>query len=124
MNLKFEQAKWLFNRLGWDWSDSWLGAKVTPIKAKHTRSQQGKYWACLHEYGLWAGYSKGEVETHLHNAILCNAYGHGQPRMILGVMTAIPKQRSSSADIDEYSELIETLIRVAAEDGYTFRQAA
>lgn len=118
------QAEKIFKALGFEWKDSFLGATLKPRKRKHTRSQQGKYWACLHEFGEWLGYSKGETETILHNAILCNAFGSEPPKMVFGVLTSLPNRRSSTADRDEYSVLIETLNGVAADHGYTFKEAA
>lgn len=118
------QAKELFAENGWEWQESWMGAEVKPIKRPHTRTQQGKYWVCLHEFGKAQGYSVGETETWLHNAILCEAYGTKEHKQIGGSYVAIPNQRSSDADIDEYSLLIETLLRVAGDQGYTFRRAA
>ena len=108
--------------------DLGLQIDITPIKRKHTDSQKGAYWASLHELGKHLGYTPRLVETLLHDTMLCEAYGTLEVAslMVNGefMRYPIPKARSSvdeqgrARDVQTYSLLIETLLRVSAEYGY------
>jgi hypothetical protein len=88
--------------------------KITKAKAAQTDSQRGLYWATLKEWGKTLGYSARESETLLHNAVLCEAYGVKETRTLYGHVIEIPRLRSSKAKRDEYSTLLETLLRLSA----------
>jgi hypothetical protein len=101
---------------------------VAPLKRKHTSEQQRAYWKFLHEVGRHLGYSARETETLLHDAMLVECFGSaGAKQMrVRGEVYSwpVPAERSSkdadgrARDVETYSALIETLLRVAAEHGY------
>lgn len=111
-----------------------LQIDVSPLKRRHSDSQRGAYWASLHEFAAHLGYSKREAETLLHEIILCETYGTKEAREIVAGGQAyrwpVPAERSSvdadgrPRDVETYSELIETLMRVAAEHGYVLNLGA
>ena len=53
----------------------------------------------------------------MHNELLCQCYGSEEINTKFGVVRR-PVKRSNDATRGDYSELIETLCRVAAEMGY------
>lgn len=105
-----------------------LQIDVAPLKRKHTSEQQRTYWKFLHEFGRFLGYSAREVETLLHDALLVECFGSAGVRemRVRGEVHhwPVPAERSSkdaagrARDVETYSALIETLLRVAAEHGY------
>jgi hypothetical protein len=105
-----------------------LELTLTPIKPKHTPEQQGYYWMSLHAFGEWCGYDKGDVDTKLHPLICCKAYGVKRFVEINwdGELVRWPVPRATSShdelgnkrDRESYSDLIEALIRFAADQGY------
>ena len=108
-----------------------LQIDLAPLKRRHSDSQRGAYWAALHEFGKHVGYSARETETLLHEAILAECYGTAGAKEIMVRGKAyhwpVPAERSSkdadgrARDVDTYSALIETLLRVAAEYGYVIQ---
>jgi hypothetical protein len=117
------EAKRIFEEKGWPWSEQFLSATITPLKRRQTSSQRGYYWASLQAFGSSLGYTARESEVWLHNAVKCEAFGVKQKRHIGRSVVEVPKKRSSEAARDEYSELIETLIYLAAEAGYVVEPA-
>ena len=106
---------------------------VAAIKPAYSGEQQGYYWRSLHAFGEHLGYSRGEVETHLHPVICADAYGHEDTRTLIfrGHEYAWPVPRETSSkdangrkrDHETYSVLIESLIRFAADNGYVIPPA-
>ena len=78
---------------------------------KHTDPQQGYYHRCLGILAKDAGMSTAA----LHDAILVEAFGFVEIE-IGDHFYRRPRQRSSQAGVDDYSGLIETLLRIAAEN--------
>lgn len=105
---------------GWSEFLGGMGYQLTleQIKPKQTDSQRGMYWASLHEFGKHLGYDARETEAILHNHILCCAYGVKETREIGGSRIEIPNERSSKQNREDYAHLIDTLMRVAAEEGF------
>jgi hypothetical protein len=107
-----------------------LGVEISlaAIKPKHTSEQQGYYWMSLHAFGAWCGYEKRWVDEMLHPLICCEAYGvarhivmhwHGTDlNWPVPVATSSHDEHGNKRDRESYSELIEALIRFAAEQGY------
>lgn len=105
-----------------------LQLDLAPLKSKHSDSQRGAYWSALSEFGKHLGYSARETESLLHEVMLCECYGtSGAREIVTGGETyrwPTPAERSSKdaegrvRDVQTYSDLIETLLRVAAEHGY------
>jgi hypothetical protein len=104
-----------------------LQIELAPMRRRSTDAQRGAYWAGLHELGRHLGYSARESETLLHEVILAECYGVSGSREIRAggkvYQWPRPAERSSRKpdggprDVETYSELIETLLRFAAEYG-------
>lgn len=86
---------------------------VEPLKLDQTDQQRGYYWMWLRNFANFCGATPDETHEH----ILCEAFGASYHRTMLGLMKR-PIQRSSESKREDYSHLIETLIRVAAEMGF------
>jgi len=83
--------------------------EILPTKKEQTDSQRNYYWKWVREFAKFTGNTPDEMHDH----ILGECYGTEFVDTFLGFKKR-PQKRSSDADRDEYSELIETLIRVAA----------
>ena len=90
-----------------------ITVEISPLKIKHTDPQRGYYHLWKNEFAKWAGNTPDEMHDH----ILGEAYGNEVRKTALGQKIR-PMQRSADASVDEYSHLIETLIRIAAEFGF------
>ena len=90
---------------------------IKPLVLAHTSEQQGLYRSLLHEYGKELGYSAKESDLILHESILCETFGILKSLVFRGRISNIPCKRSGKLSIEDYSLLIETLMRLAAEDG-------
>ena len=90
-----------------------ITVEVLPLKLKRTDEQQGYYRKQCREFANWTGNSPDEM----HEYILRECYGTDYVETAIGMMRR-PQKRSSDTDINEYSELIETLIRVASNYDY------
>jgi len=86
---------------------------IEPIVHPHTHRQRSYYWMWLREFAAYCGTTPDET----HDEILCLTYGTEYIETKFGIKRR-PQKRSSQANRVEYSELIETLIRVAAEMGF------
>ena len=93
-----------------------LVVEIKESKPRHTNEQQRYYWATLHEWGKELGYTTKETEVILHNLVLCEAYGIEKYIEYGGSRWPVPKSRSSDRNVTEYSELIETLVRLVGND--------
>jgi hypothetical protein len=98
------------------YAQSRLGIVVTiePMVSHHTDQQRGYYHMWKRAFADYTGNSPDEVHEH----ILGECFGTEYKRTMLGIMKR-PLQRSSESSRTDYSQLIETLIRVAAEMGFT-----
>ena len=85
-------------------------------KGSQSDEQRGVYWAQLHSYGDKQGYNRKETDLMLHNAVLCEAYGVKRYINYRGVMWPVPRERSSEQNTENYSKLIDALLRLIAED--------
>jgi len=90
-----------------------ITVEIVPYVFKQTNEQRGYYWQEEKKFAAWAGNTPDEM----HNHLLCECYGTDFVSSAIG-MQRRPQKRSSEATKIEYSELIETLIRVAANFGY------
>lgn len=84
--------------------------EVKPIVHPHTHRQRAYYWKWLREFAKYCGTTPDET----HKEILCVAYGSDFVETKFGLKRR-PQKRSSEATRPEYSDLIDTLIRVSAE---------
>lgn len=98
------------------------------IKPAHSDEQRGLYWASLHAFGAWLGYSARETESLLHPLICVETWGQSGTRSFTlrgrEYEWPVPAQTSSKdgdgrkRDRETYGALIDTLGRVAAEHGF------
>lgn len=92
-----------------------LQIEIKTVSGRQTDEQRGYYWQSLHYWGDQAGYSHKETENWLHNAVCCEAFGVVGRKQIGGSLIEVPKMTSSRLGVTEYSKLIETMLRLAAE---------
>ena len=90
-----------------------ITVEIKPLVAEQTDKQRKYYWKWVREFAAWCGMPPDK----LHDEILSECYGSDTVNTPFGWMR-VPHKRSSTAGRIEYSELIETLIRVAA--GFEF----
>lgn len=93
--------------------DEGLVLTIKPPMRFKTRSQENYYRKWCGQFAKHCGLTPDEM----HEEILCITYGSEEVETKFGTRRR-PAQRSSSASVKEYSELVETLIRVAAEMGF------
>jgi hypothetical protein len=86
---------------------------IKPVVHPHTQRQRNYYWKWCREFGQYCGTTPDET----HEEILCHTYGTEYTETRFGIKRR-PQKRSSEANRVEYSLLIDTLIRVAAEMGF------
>jgi hypothetical protein len=88
--------------------------ELKPQKTNRSRPQENYYRKWAREFGKHVGLTPNE----LHEEILCIHFGSEEVDTPFGIKRR-PIQRSNDSDRDEYTELIGTLIRVAAEMDFT-----
>ena len=87
--------------------------EVKPLKTKRTRPQENYY----RKYCAMFAKHCGMTPDEMHDEMLCQCYGSDEYQTKFGVKRR-PARRSSDATRGDYSELIETLCRVAAQMDY------
>lgn len=87
--------------------------EIKPLRAGRTRPQENYYRKWCAEFGRFCGMTPDEM----HEEMLCQCYGSTEHATKFGIRRR-PAKRSNDADKSDYSELIETLCRVAAEVGF------
>lgn len=87
--------------------------EVTPMRLKRTRPQENYYRKYCGEFARFCGMSPDEM----HDELLCQTFGSTEHATKFGIRRR-PSKRSDKASRTDYSELVETLCRVAAEMGY------
>ena len=87
--------------------------EIKPLVFDHTSKQRGYYHLWKRKFADWCGNTPDEM----HEEILCQTYGSEVCQTKFGQRIR-PLMRSSEANRVEYSVLIDTLIRVAAELGF------
>ena len=87
--------------------------EVTPMKLKRTRPQENYYRKWCRDFATFCGMTPDEM----HDELLCQTFGSTEHSTNFG-MRRRPAKRSNKAARTDYSELVETLCRVAAETGY------
>ena len=98
-----------------------LGLKFTIalVKAKHTPNQRNYYHLCC---GLLADHL-GYTHDEMHDIVLRTAFGTNERAVLVRngfkITSLTPMQRSSKLPVDEYSELIEALMRLGAFNDFT-----
>lgn len=86
---------------------------IEPIVMSQTNPQRGYYHKWKNAFADFCGSTPDEMHEHL----LCETYGSEMVDTRLGLVRR-PLKRSSVANRVEYSVLIDTLIRVAADMGF------
>jgi hypothetical protein len=87
---------------------------VEPLEYDHTREQENYYRKWCREFGNHCGMTPDEM----HDEILCITFGSEEVPTKFGIRRR-PLKRSRNAKISGYSAMIDTLIRVAAEMGFS-----
>jgi hypothetical protein len=83
--------------------------EVKPQSAR-SRPQENYYRKWVREFGKHCGLTPSEM----HDEILCIHFGIEETETPFGIKRR-PAKRSKNSTRDEYTELVNTLIRVAAE---------
>jgi hypothetical protein len=84
--------------------------ELKPQKTNRSRPQENYYRKWSREFGKHVGLTPNEM----HEEILCIHFGSEDIDTPFGVKRR-PTQRSTQSNREQYTDLIETLIRVAAE---------
>ena len=88
--------------------------EVKPLRTHRSRPQENYYRKWCGGFAKFCGLTPDEM----HNEILCQYYGSEEVDTRFGIKRR-PVKRSGDATRGDYSELIETLCRVASEMGYS-----
>ena len=100
---------------------SYIKLELSPPYRQRTLSENAKYWSMCTEYGKYCGMTKDLVSM----GVKCRAMDEGLWR---GVEVPFSKtglkipDSSATADTKEMAILIDVLYRIAAEDGYEFKE--
>jgi hypothetical protein len=95
-----------------EWKHGW-SIELKPLKTKRSRPQENYYRKWCNGFAKFCGLTPDEM----HDELLCQCYGSEEVETKFGVVRR-PVKRSNDATRGDYSDLIETLCRVAAEMGY------
>ena len=87
--------------------------EIKPLKSARPRPQENYYRKWCAEFARFCGMTPDEM----HEEMLCQCYGSTEHATKFGLRRR-PAKRSSDASKTDYSELIETLCRIAAEVGF------
>jgi len=87
--------------------------EIKPMRASRTRPQENYYRKWCAEFARFCGMTPDEM----HEELLCQCYGSTEHATKFGIRRR-PAKRSNDVDKPDYSELIETLCRIAAEVGF------
>ena len=87
--------------------------ELKPLKTRRSRPQENYYRKWCGKFASYCGLTPDEM----HNELLCQCYGSEEIDTKFGAVRR-PVKRSNNATRGDYSDLIETLCRVAAEMGY------
>jgi len=90
-----------------------LSVSIQPYVPDRTRPQENYYRKWCREFGKFTGNTPDEV----HEEMLCQCYGSEYSETRFGLRRR-PVKRSGGANLNDFSELIETLIRVASQMGF------
>ena len=83
---------------------------LKPQKTNRSRPQENYYRKWSRDFGKHVGLTPNEM----HEEILCLHFGSQDVETPFGIKRR-PIQRSNTSNREEYTELIQTLVRVAAE---------
>ena len=93
--------------------------ELKPQKTNRSRPQENYYRKWSREFGKHVGLTPNEM----HEEILCIHFGSEDIDTPFGVKRR-PSQRSTQSNREQYTDLIETLIRVAAEMEFNIPEPA
>ena len=93
--------------------------ELKPQKTNRSRPQENYYRKWSREFGKHVGLTPNEM----HEEILCIHFGSENIDTPFGVKRR-PTQRSTQSNREQYTDLIETLIRVAAEMEFNIPEPA
>lgn len=87
--------------------------EILPLVFGHTRQQMKYYRKWCAEFGNDVGLPPDKM----HDIVLCECYGSKMVNTPFG-WQQVPLKRSGDTDRGEFGDLIETLIRLAAENNF------
>jgi len=87
-----------------------VALELSPIKSSRTRRQESYYRKWCNAFAKHCGMTPDEM----HDEMLCQTYGSTEIETQFGYRRR-PNKRSGDSSRHDYSELIDTLIRIAAE---------
>ena len=93
--------------------------EISPPYKPRTSSENRKYWAMCTEYANYLGSTREEVSMGVKYRAMEEGNWRGK-EIPFSNGVHIPDS-SATADTKEMAMLIETLYRIAAEDGYVFK---
>ena len=93
--------------------------ELKPQKTNRSRPQENYYRKWSREFGKHVGLTPNDM----HEEILCIHFGSEDIDTPFGVKRR-PTQRSTQSNREQYTDLIETLIRVAAEMEFNIPEPA
>ena len=88
--------------------------EIRPTKINHSRDQENYYRKWCRDFGTFTGDTPDEMHAH----IMRETFGTVMVTTGTGMKARSNRETSSSLSVEEYAELIETLIRVAANFGF------
>lgn len=99
---------------------SYIKLEMSPPYRSRTLPENAKYWAMCTEYGNYCGMTKEEVSFGVKYRAMEEGLWRGKPVPFTNNGLMMPDS-SATADTKEMSVLIDVLYRIAAEDGYEFK---
>tara|TARA_R100001129_G_C5325629_1_gene248500 strand:- start:10118 stop:10534 length:417 start_codon:yes stop_codon:yes gene_type:complete len=90
-----------------------IDVNIKPLVWERSRQQEGYYRKWSRQFGQWCGMTEGEI----HNELLCLCYGYDVVETRFGEVRR-PRKRSNGTNKITYSELIDCLVRTAADMGF------
>lgn len=100
---------------------SYIKLELSAPYKQRTLSENAKYWAMCTEYGNYCGMTKDDVSFGVKYRAMEEGLWRGVEVPFSKNGFKIPDS-SATADTKEMSILIDVLYRIAAEDGYEFKE--
>ena len=88
--------------------------EINPLEEMRTRQQEKYYRKWCRHFADYCGMTPDEM----HEEMLCTAYGSEEVQTKFGLRRR-PVRRSSDAKRGDYSKLIDALIRISADMGFS-----
>ena len=108
----------LCKRAGVEPSRLGVEIEIKPAQRDRSLDQNARYWKIVTSLGIHLGYSSAEM----HDVVLCEHFGYDQFEYGNKTITR-PRKRSSKLKVGDFSELMGTAERLAAEHGVYWEAA-